>query len=339
MRINGDNTLVRWVRRMPYAFRSCAIVLAYHRVAELDSDPQLLSVTPQHFAEHLDVIHRTYRSIGLGELARSVVAGDITKGGVAVTFDDGYADNLHNARPLLEQYEVPGTVFVIVGCAGQPREFWWDELERILLLPKSLPRSSTLTVNGQPHRWDLSGEAIPTWDVTQPRRTARQKAYVGIYRLLRPLGDHTRSELMAQMSEWAGDSAEPRLTHLPLSLADLSALGQSPMVEIGSHTVSHPVLAAQSEEVQAREISDSKRTLEQMLGGRPVNTFSYPYGSKAHSGRRAIELVKNAGYTVAVANFAGAVTRTSNSFFLPRVQVRDWSGDIFARRLKEWLGR
>ena len=70
----------------------------------------------------------------------AVSGGDVPSAGVVVTFDDGYADNFHNAKPLLERYEIPATVFVTTGYLQDQREFWWDELERILLQPGTLPR-------------------------------------------------------------------------------------------------------------------------------------------------------------------------------------------------------
>ena len=67
-----------------------------------------------------------------------------------VTFDDGYADNLWNAKPLLERYDVPAAVFVTTGYAGQDREFWWDELETLLLERAGRCRKRcTLNINGR----------------------------------------------------------------------------------------------------------------------------------------------------------------------------------------------
>jgi peptidoglycan/xylan/chitin deacetylase (PgdA/CDA1 family) len=74
---------------------------------------------------------------------------------VAVTFDDGYADNLLNGKPLLECYDVPVTVFVTSGYVGAGREFWADELERLFLQPGTLRQELCLAIKGRTHQWDL----------------------------------------------------------------------------------------------------------------------------------------------------------------------------------------
>ena len=72
---------------------------------------------------------------------------------MAVTFDDGYLDNILNAKPILEKFEIPATVFVCAGMIGRDGELWWDQLERALLLTKKLPNWLELDVNGQHFEW------------------------------------------------------------------------------------------------------------------------------------------------------------------------------------------
>ena len=77
-----------------------ALILLYHRVTELDSDPWSLSVTPRHFAEHIEVLRRHCHPLTLQQLVQALGDGDVSKRSVAVTFDDGYADVLYRAVPL-----------------------------------------------------------------------------------------------------------------------------------------------------------------------------------------------------------------------------------------------
>src|SRR5206468_2122855 len=118
-----------------------AIILTYHRIADPDSDPLLLSVSPSCFADHLNVIRKHYRAISLQDLVQRLTRRETLSGLVAVTFDDGYADNLQRAKPMLERYEVPATVFVASDAVGRVTEFPWDELERLLLQPGEVPQT------------------------------------------------------------------------------------------------------------------------------------------------------------------------------------------------------
>ncbi len=117
-------------------------ILLYHRVTEVPSDPWALSVTPDHFAGHLEILREYTRPISLQQLSQGLREGNLPDCSVVVTFDDGYADNLLNAKPLLERYDVPATVFLATGLVEHWREPWWDELEQLLLQPGNCRKSS-----------------------------------------------------------------------------------------------------------------------------------------------------------------------------------------------------
>ena len=116
---------------------------------------------------------------------------------MAITFDDGYADNLYFAKPILERHSMPATVFITGLNIGSSSEFWWDELERILLQPGKLPGKIQLTVSGKLHTWDLDEASDYSqkdfdqhrgWnvlDATDPGQ--RQTLYRSLCQLLHPL--------------------------------------------------------------------------------------------------------------------------------------------------------
>src|ERR1051326_2045987 len=155
VRIRGIGRLrqsARWVSRR---FTHEALILLYHRVVELSSDPYLLGVRPQRFAEHLEILRKHGRPMQLHQLAQALRDGNLPRRALVVTFDDGYADNLYTAKPLLERFEVPATIFVTTGYIGRDREFWWDELERLLLQPGILPETLRLNIGAGVCEWKL----------------------------------------------------------------------------------------------------------------------------------------------------------------------------------------
>jgi peptidoglycan/xylan/chitin deacetylase (PgdA/CDA1 family) len=104
-------------------------------------------------------------------------------------------------------------------------------------------------------------------------------------------------------------------------------------VEIGSHTVTHPMLAKQPASEQRFEIEQSKSMLEQLLK-KPLRCFSYPNGIAPESAK---SMVKEMGYAVACASYNDAAWRGSDLFYLPRFWIPDWNGKTFSRWLQRWI--
>jgi peptidoglycan/xylan/chitin deacetylase (PgdA/CDA1 family) len=96
----------------------------YHRVATASSDPLELCVAPERFAQQLELLQSLGRIVPLAEITQARSNG-LT---VAITFDDGYADNALVAAPLLQEHDAPATVFVVAAAVGSGRAFWWDRL-------------------------------------------------------------------------------------------------------------------------------------------------------------------------------------------------------------------
>jgi peptidoglycan/xylan/chitin deacetylase (PgdA/CDA1 family) len=107
-------------------FFKTAVILVYHRIAELHHDPHLLCVTPDCFDSHLQFLKDSYEVIALPELVSRITNKQLTGHEAVITFDDGYVDNLTAALPLLEKYNLPATIFITTGLLGQTANFSWD---------------------------------------------------------------------------------------------------------------------------------------------------------------------------------------------------------------------
>ncbi|HKY60805.1 MAG TPA: polysaccharide deacetylase family protein [Gemmatimonadota bacterium] len=325
MRLPGRKSVVQVSRWLRSRSGERALVLGYHRIASPTSDPYSLCVAPERFDEQLDAIRRHARPVGLGELRRALTNDEPLDDAVAITFDDGYADVLTDAVPLLERHRVPATVFVIAGLLG--REYWWETLARILAPRRPLPARLRLSLEPDTFEWDSRGDDHDTG--------RRRELLFALHRRLLPLPDEHRRAALNTLLAWAGaDAAEPPSSR-SLSPGEVARLARRDLVEVGSHTSTHPVLPDLQDDRQRAEIERSKADLEGLLG-RPVLSFSYPHG---RSSAETARFVRESGYECACTSRNDMVRRGSDPFDLPRFWVPDWDGARFSRWLGRWLGR
>ncbi len=289
----------RWLK---YRVASRALILMYHRVTDLPNDPYLLAVKPKHFAEQMEVIRRHCIPMRLQDLVDALHGGKVPNRAIVVTFDDGYADNLDHAKPLLERYEIPATVFVTAGHLATRREFWWDVMDRALLQPGTLPARLRLTINRTAYEWEL-GEGIP-YTVENYQRDR----------------------------DWHIERPSARPTHRTLTADELVLLHEGGLLEIGAHTMTHPLLATLPAEDQRAEIQGSKTVLEGILK-HSVTSFAFPHGSSSPE----TDAIVRKDFVCACSSIADAVWRDANCFQLPRLGVRDWDEETFARWLTWWM--
>jgi peptidoglycan/xylan/chitin deacetylase (PgdA/CDA1 family) len=288
--------------------------------------------------------------MSLRALMATAADGTVPDRAVAVTFDDGYADNVEHAWPLLERHGVAATVFLTTAYLDGAREFWWDDLERQLLLPGELPRRLRLRIGGAAQEWDL--ESATVYDEEDYRRhadwhvgmthdpTPRHRVYRRLCARLRSVSHEDREATLRELSSvrvpGSPDAGGPRPTHRVLSRGEVARLAAGDLVEVGAHTETHPALSALPLAAQAAEIAGSKAQIERMTG-RAATAFAYPFGGRNDYTPATVRLVRDAGFESACSVHPGVVEPGSDPFQVPRVLVRDWDPPTFARRLREWL--
>jgi peptidoglycan/xylan/chitin deacetylase (PgdA/CDA1 family) len=342
MKIRGMYRLKSSIQQVRNQFAMGGVIIMYHRVIDLPFDPYRICVSVENFTRHLEVIKAKYHPISLQQLVENIRQGKIEKNSVAVTFDDGYADNLENAKPLLEKYEIPATVFVTSGNLGNPREFWWDELERVFLQSIQLPATLNLEIHGEEYQWDLGNtekylpENYSNWDWSRkPEKdpSSRHGVFRSVYQKLQLLPSCDALIAMNQIIAWSGVSPTPRHTHRSLLSGELVTLQDGGIIEVGAHTVNHPSLSQLSQPMQQQEIQASKFELEKLLG-REIKSFAYPHGSY---NQETIDLVEKAGFSSACSTFMNRVEGGSCLFALPRIQVCNWERKVFSQQLSRWI--
>jgi peptidoglycan/xylan/chitin deacetylase (PgdA/CDA1 family) len=329
-----------------------ALILIYHRVADLERDPQLLAVSPANFENQVKMLSEEYRVVPLEDLLASLRRRRVPDRAVVLTFDDGYADNLTTAEPMLSAHGVPATVFVSSGYVNAQREYWWDELERLVLCPGTLPPLIELeTPNGcfsETLSEDLTYSAgharrDAAWNVLATDANSRQVLYRHLAAFLRPLSTPDRETALEQLRRLARADGEagdawraPRSTHRPLTAEEVATLDASPVVEVGAHTLDHPVLSALTLDEQRAEILGDRDAIAAMCG-RPMRTFSYPYGDLDDYTDETVGIVRSSGFSGACANHLRVVKPWTDPFRLPRNIVRDWDAPTLAGRIETWF--
>jgi len=299
-----------------------AAILCYHRVAALRPDVHRLCMPPERFAAHMQLLAERFRPVPLARLAAEAAAGELRPGTVAVTFDDGYLDNLEVASPIAAELEIPVTFFVSGTPNEEPRESWWDTVERILLGDEPVPERLAL---------DVADDALALPTRTEPERRAALHALHG--RLLHAAPERIDA-LVDALAAWSELELAPRRSHRLMTAPELAELAAHPGHAIGAHGLHHLLLPSHGRAAKAHELGASKAALERILGA-PVELLAYPYGGcDAETADVADEL----GFAVACTVEDEAVHADADPLRLPRLELRDEDAERLRLRLERTVG-
>ncbi len=297
------------------------IILIYHRVTDLSSDPEKLAVSPGNFRRQMEFLKQHFQIVRFEE-----DWSDRKEPAVVITFDDGYADNVLEALPVLEEVGVPATIFVSTGHIGTDEEFWWHHLEGILLREGEFPDHFVLNDPLYGRYWDT--------DTAQQRKVL----YASLNALMQRVCPERREVWLDQLSQWAPPGKAGKSIHRSMTREELKRLAVSKWATIGAHTVTHPALSALTEEQQRKEILTSRQQLENITSTK-ITTFSYPFGRKKDYNRTSVRLCREAGFIKVASNFPGQVHTWTDPLQLPRHLVRNWDLDTFAAEMKGFWTR
>jgi peptidoglycan/xylan/chitin deacetylase (PgdA/CDA1 family) len=322
--MRGTGHMKKAFHKMRKKFKPGAVALLYHRIANLAADPFNLAVSPDHFSEQLDYIRRTCHPMRLVDLVDAMRERSLPHRAVAITFDDGYVDNFTHAYPLLKSFNIPATIFVTSEKVGSPYEFWWDDLERVILVPPHLPARLRISINGHEYEWRLES-------VEQ-----RKSAHRDLGNLLKPVDANGRDRILAELTSWADLERSGRSDYRAMTTSELLDVAQSDWIDIGGHTVTHPSLSTLSAEAQRAEIVGGLNRLESILGSH-VLTFAYPFGTPQDFTDETAKIVGDAGFSAAFTTVPGYIESGDNLFRLRRGPVFDWGAGIFQQQLERYF--
>lgn len=342
------------LRKIRSAFGGTAVILTYHRVTDDPIDPQGLAVSEALFEEHISAYARHYRFITARELFRTLAERRrIPERSIVITLDDGYADVATVVAPILERYGANATAFVCSGYVDGSREYWWDELEKLILLPGALPDEIWAEVNGRlfggkiddgRELSEAEASRFAAWRVTEPPLSARHSIYLAFARVLEPLAPADRESVLTQLREQLGIACFVRPSKRVLSAKEIATLCDGDTIEIGAHTSDHAWLAGLSLSQQRDEIFGGRDAISEWCGGRMPVSFAYPYGTAGALDKGTVELVAEAGFEGACTTQLGSglpwgsVSRFTNPYLAPRTASGEIGADEMIALIDKRMG-
>jgi len=297
----------------PKGRRARLSVLIYHRVLVNDDPLNTWDVTADVFEAQMRVVAENFAPLPLTEAVGRLAAGELPSRAACVTFDDGYRDNVEVALPILQRQGVPATFFVATGFLDGGC-MWNDKIIEAL---RSMPGPML----------DLQAWGLPVFEIgdTQSRRRAIQQ-------ILPALKYRPSAEREARAEHLKMATGASAASSLMMGEADIRALRAAGM-EIGAHSVTHPILANVEVGQARREIVESGQRLGEILR-EPVRLFAYPNGKPGQDyGPEHVRMVRDAGYSAAVSTAWGVATTGVDLYQLPRFTPWDRTPGRFGLRL------
>jgi peptidoglycan/xylan/chitin deacetylase (PgdA/CDA1 family) len=294
-RVTGAFALFRAMNRQRI------LVLTYHRFTD---SPRPGRTSAADLASQLDYLASHYTVLPLSDIERSLrQRRRLPPATAAVTIDDGYADFHDVAWPILRRRKIPATVFVVTDFVDRRRWIWTDKIPFVM----ARTRADRISV-------DVAGTRIGAGLTSDG---ARRAAAARINAVLKSQPDEVKDTHIDRIAAHCGMSLPdaPPADHASCTWAQLRAMA-SDGVEIGSHTVTHPILTRVSVDRLRRELEASRERLEQMLS-RPIGLFCYPNGAYNRVVRDA---VGHAGYRLAVTSDSGLNDTTIDPLAIRRIQ-------------------
>ena len=228
---------------------------------------------------------------------------------LCLTFDDGYRDNLEHALPVLVRHRVPATMFLTPGFIERTAPLWWLDLEDVVR------RAGTIEVD-----WGEGTRVLSCADdrcaddrlpdaVLRPSRRAEQRLREVIAKLAKVHGVDSASIAAAQCLDWAG----------------VGALAAEPLITIGAHTMTHPMLAHHDVATVCHELEQSRRVLSERLE-RAVRHVAYPVGDAGSAGRREFLVAQELGFQIGVTTRPGMLfpDHLDHPLALPRLSLNGY---------------
>lgn len=291
---------LRWMfgALSPAGRRARLSVVIFHRVRPAP-DPLFPSEPDaDRFDAQLRLLKRWFEVLPLPDAVDALRTGRLPARALAITFDDGYADNRTIALPILQRHSMSATFFVTTGFLDGGR--MWNDTVIEALRACTSPEIDLGALGLGRHRLNSAEE----------RRAAIERVVDRVKYL--PMGE--RQERVDALAKLCGAPLPDGLMLTSAQVREMRAAGMT----IGAHTVHHPILARLAEDEARDEIARGKASLERILG-EPVRLFAYPNGKPRRDYLAShVRMAMEAGFDAAFSTANGAAGVDDSRFEIPR---------------------
>ena len=292
----------------PWQGRAC--ILCYHRIddnlkANQDGHPNGNLISKSAFFNQMQMLSNEYEVISMDEMSRHL-SGPSSDFKVAVTFDDGYRDNLTVALPILQKFNIPATIYITTRFPEGDNWMWWYEIW------DCLTSKDELLIN-------FMG-IIKKYDISSP--VSKKSCFVELTKWMSKLSSKEQIDLMREIAKTTKRVQYPELC---LNWDEIKYLDLNALITIGAHSHTHPKLNNLTYEESFYEINKSKEILEEKLSHK-ISHFAYPFGGLNDIGLKEQEIIKICGFDTAATTMKKTIINF-NRLLVPRILVQDYMSE------------
>ncbi len=308
-------------------YSGCATILMLHRVAPIEPNQiwpiEHLKVSPGFLESYINaLIDQDYSFISLDQLHSLLASNKDFGKKIVFTLDDGYKDNYEVAYPIFKKYQIPFTVYITSALPDYSARIWWYALGDLLA------NHSDLYLGGINY-------ACQTTEL-------KVASYFAISEKIRSLNNSHQSEIIEDFFKTYDIDWPSYCKSLSLSWEQIEALAADPLVTIGSHTASHPVLSKLSPLDFVSEVQACNSRIEEKIHQKPQH-FAYPFGTRFEVLSREFELIKQFSFRTSTTTRVGNIFKghRSNLHALPRIMLTENSkiSDLYRPRLPRFRAK
>lgn len=287
-------------------FKSGDAILNYHRISsdtEHLKEKDELTVSVSKFKQQLTFLKKNYHFVPLDDFIKFEKS---ERKKISITFDDGYKDNLIYALPVLNELNIPATIYIVTKFLKGEFDIWWYELKDYIF---ENTKDLKFIFDNNKYNFSIKTEK------------EKLKCFNRLNNIIKKLNKNKQRNFLKEMTN---SSVRKQYKNILLSKEDLNILISNPLITLGAHSHNHLSLKNLNKEECVEEIKKSKQTLEELMKCK-VDHFSYPYGDKNDVSKREFEIAKELGFKSAVVTSVGKTSK-EKIFNLPRIHMSQRTG-------------